>query len=141
MTVRRFRGGATAARCARRAVREALGDVLPRRRLADVELLVSELATNSVRHAGCDEGDELSMEAAVERDKVHVRLSDQGIGFEPRMPFPPPSGSTGGYGLVLLERLSDRWGIQRDEGFTVWFEVHRDRLPFGDERSPGARTA
>jgi len=122
-------------------VREELGHALPKRRLADVELLVSELATNSVRHAGCHGDDELSMEAAVERDTVRVRLSDQGVGFEPHMPFPPPSGSTGGYGLVLLERLSDRWGIQRDNGFSVWFEVHRDRLPFGDERSPRAQTA
>jgi anti-sigma regulatory factor (Ser/Thr protein kinase) len=130
-----------AARCARRAVREELGDALPKRRLADVELLVSELATNSVRHAGCGESDELSMEAAVERDRVRVRLYDRGLGFEPHAPSPPASGSTGGYGLVLLERLSDRWGIQRDDGFSVWFEVHRDRLPFGDERGPRARTA
>ena len=130
-----------AARCARRAVREELGDALPKRRLADVELLVSELATNSVRHGGCGESDELSMEAAVERDRVRVRLCDRGLGFEPPISSRPASGSTGGYGLVLLERLSDRWGIQRDDGFSVWFEVHRDRLPFGDERGPRARTA
>jgi anti-sigma regulatory factor (Ser/Thr protein kinase) len=141
MTVRRFRGGALAARCARRAVREEFGAALPRRRLADVELIVSELATNSVRHAGCGESDELAMEADVRPDRVHVRLSDSGSGFEPHRPEPPPTGSAGGYGLVLLERLSDRWGIQREEGFSVWFEVQRDRLPFGDDRGPRARTA
>ena len=141
MTIRRFRGGATAARCARRVVREEFGDALPKRRLADVELLVSELATNSVRHAGCDEGDELAMEADVRPDHVRVRLSDPGRGFEAASPRPPVTGSPGGYGLVLLERLSDRWGIQRDGGFTVWFEVERDRLPFGGERGPRARTA
>ena len=141
MTVRRFSGGATAARCARRAVREELGNVLPQRRLADVELLVSELATNSVRHAGCDESDELSMEAAVEADHVRVRLFDQGEGFDVHTPRPPESGSAGGYGLVLLERLSDRWGIQRGNGFSVWFEVQRERLPFGDDRSSRARPA
>ena len=130
-----------AARCARRAVREELSDALPGRRLADVELLVSELATNSVRHAGCDESDELAMEADVRPDRVRVRLSDPGRGFDAEPPEPPSPGATGGYGLVLLERLSDRWGVQRDEGFTVWFEVERDRLPFGDERSPRARTA
>ena len=141
MPIRRFRGGATAARCARRAVREELSDALPGRRLADVELLISELATNSVRHAGCDESDELAMEADVRPDRVRVRLSDPGRGFEARSPRPPAAGATGGYGLVLLERLSDRWGVQRDDGFTVWFEVERDRLPFGDERGPRAQTA
>ena len=141
MIVRRFSGGATAARCARLAVREELGDSLPQRQLADVELLVSELATNSVRHAGCDDSDELSMEAAVEADRVRVRMFDPGSGFEPHTPEPPATGAAGGYGLVLLERLSDRWGVQRENGFSVWFEVVREQLPFGDERSPRTQTA
>ena len=131
----------SAARVARQAVREEFRDALPRRRLADVELLVSELATNSVRHAGATEADELSMEAAVEADRVRVRLFDPGGGFEEHTPQPPASGGAGGYGLVLLDRLSDRWGVQRDGPFSVWFEVQRDELPFGDDRSPRARTA
>jgi anti-sigma regulatory factor (Ser/Thr protein kinase) len=141
MIVRRFSGGVTAARCARRAVREELKDALPKRRLADVELLVSELATNSVRHAGCDDSDELSLEAAVEPDRVRVRLFDPGEGFDAHTPDPPDGRFAGGYGLVLLERLSDRWGVQRENGFAVWFEVQRDRLPFGDDRGPRARPA
>ena len=141
MAIRRFSGGVTAARCARRAVREELSDALPKRRLADVELLVSELATNSVRHAGCGEDDELSMEAAVEADRVRVRLFDRGRGFEEHTPQPPATGSAGGYGLILLERLADRWGVHRDEGFCVWFEVQRERLPFGDDHGPRARPA
>src|SRR3954452_9553355 len=112
MPVRIFRGGATAARCGPRAVREELQDALPQPRLADVELLVSELATNSVRHAGCDEWRELAMEADVEQDRVRVRLSDRGHGFDVRSPAPPTRGAAGGYGLVLLERLSDRGGLQ-----------------------------
>ena len=141
MTTRRFRGGVTAARCARLAVREELRGALPRRRLADVELIVSELATNSVRHSGCGEADELAVEADVEDDCVRVRLFDSGEGFEVHEPAPPASGNSGGYGLLLLDRLSDRWGVQRDGRFSVWFEVQRERLPFGDERRPRARTA
>ena len=141
MTIRRFRGGVTAARCARRVVREELQGALPRRRLADVELIVSELATNSVRHAGCDEAGEIAVEAAVEADRVRVALSDAGGGFEAHTPAPPGNGSAGGYGLVLLDRLSDRWGVQRENGFSVWFEVQRDKLPFGDDHRPRARTA
>ena len=137
----RFNGGEKAARCARRAVREELSDALPRRRLADVELLVSELATNSVRHAGCGESDELSMEADVRPDTVRVRVYDPGRGFEPHTPEPPASGTAGGFGLVLLDRLADRWGVQRENGFSVWFEVRRDRLPFRDDRGPRTRPA
>ena len=141
MPIRRFRGGATAARCARRAVREELQDALPHPRLADVVLIVSELATNSVRHAGCDESGELAMEADVEQDRVRVRLSDRGRGFDVHTPAPPTRGATGGYGLVLLERLSDRWGVQHKDGFSVWFEVQRERLPFRDDRGARARPA
>ena len=141
MTTRRFRGDATAARQARRAVREEFADALPKRTLADVELLVSELATNSVRHAGCDESGEIAIEADVVHDRVRVRLSDTGQGFEVHTPLPPATGAAGGYGLVLLERLSDRWGVQRENGFSVWFEVQRERLPFGDDRGPRARAA
>jgi anti-sigma regulatory factor (Ser/Thr protein kinase) len=141
MAIRRFHGGATAVRAARRAVREEFKDALPRRRLADVELIVSELATNSVRHSGCDDADELAMEAEVEADRVRVRLSDLGEGFDARTPRSPSSGSEGGYGLLLLDRLADRWGVQRGARFSVWFEVQRDRLPFGDERGPRARPA
>ena len=141
MTIRRFNGDVTAVRLARRAVREELKDALPQRRLADVELIVSELATNSVRHAGCGGDDELTMEAAVEDDRVLVRVGDPGEGFEPHTPATPAGGSGSGYGLVLLDRLADRWGVQRENGFSVWFEVQRDRLPFGDERSPRARAA
>ena len=108
-------------------MRETLADELPAEVLGDVELLVSELATNSVRHAGCDEGVELEIEADVTDACVRVRLCDHGRGFESHAPQPPPRGATGGYGLVLLDRLSDRWGTQRNGGFCVWFEVARDR--------------
>src|SRR3954471_17866433 len=53
---RHFSGGADAAREARRVVREWLSRELPGGRLDDVELLVSELATNSVRHGGAGTG-------------------------------------------------------------------------------------
>ena len=108
---------------ARSAVRERLSGELPDGRLDDVELLVSELATNSVRHAAprvqaLDRGRRVrGLRAA-----AHVRRGD---GFEePATPDPHPHG-TGGYGLVLLDRLADRWGVNRDGGFCVWFEIAR----------------
>src|SRR3954447_24720690 len=106
---RRFRGGPAAAKRARRAVRESLGAELSERTLGDVELLVSELATNSVRHAGCSEQDELAMEADVSEDRVRGRLFDRGRGFASEsVPRRPSQEGSGGYGLVLLDRLADR---------------------------------
>jgi anti-sigma regulatory factor (Ser/Thr protein kinase) len=124
---RRFSGGALAARAARRVVREQLGGELSAQQLGDVELLVSELAANSVRHAGCDEAGEISLEATVDDRRVRLRLCDHGQGFEDRTPPALPPERAGGLGLVLLDRLSNRWGTHRDGGFCVWFEVERAR--------------
>jgi anti-sigma regulatory factor (Ser/Thr protein kinase) len=121
---KRLTGGALAARSARSLVRERLGDELEGERLSDVELLVSELATNSIRHAAAGEDGELSMEALVTDDCVRLRVCDQGAGFQGGKPAPRPDGD-GGYGLVLLDRLSDRWGLQHNGGFCVWFEIAR----------------
>ena len=122
---RRFHGGANAPRQARRAVREAFGTALSEQALGDVELLVSELATNCVRHGGCDDRHELGMETAVSGDRVRVRVCDEGKGFGPSRPASPNAQKAGGFGLVLLERVADAWGVQRGERFCVWFEVER----------------
>jgi anti-sigma regulatory factor (Ser/Thr protein kinase) len=122
---RRFSGGALAARRARRAVREELAGELPDALLGDVELLVSELATNSVRHGGSDESGELAVDTVLLDRGVRVEVWDRGEGFEVATPAVPPRGRPGGYGLLLLERMSDRWGVRRDDGFCVWFELSR----------------
>jgi anti-sigma regulatory factor (Ser/Thr protein kinase) len=127
MTVRerRFIGGRGAPSDARHALREALGADVSERTLVDAELLVSELATNSVRHAGCDEATELAMEARVRGDRVHVRVYDEGGGFQATPPAKPDLETAGGYGLVLLDRLARAWGVVRGERFCVWFELER----------------
>ena len=122
---RRFNGGVLAARRARRAVRDELSGELPERTLDDVELLVSELATNSVRHGGCDEDAELRVETDVTPSCIRIRLCDTGSGFAEPRAEPSPPDAAGGFGLVLLDRISDRWGTQRNGGFCVWFEVQR----------------
>ena len=95
----------------------------PTRRMGDVELLVSELATNSVRHSGCDEDAEISMMAAV-KDGLRARAPVRRRRRLRRAARPQPRPERGGgYGLVLLDRLADRWGVVRDDGFCVWFEV------------------
>jgi anti-sigma regulatory factor (Ser/Thr protein kinase) len=68
----------------------------------------------------------LAMEADVSEERVTVCLCDHGAGFEAGEPAPNADGD-GGYGLVLLDRLSDRWGTMRNGAFCVWFEVARPR--------------
>src|SRR4051794_19921554 len=70
----------------------------------DVVLLVSELVTNSVRHAGLDASQPLQLSVATEADTVRVAVRDPGPGFEPPPP-PDNQGHVGGWGLVLVDQL------------------------------------
>ena len=76
-----------------------------------------------VRHGGSGERGELAVDTEVLARGVRVQVWDRGDGFEGRTPAVPPRGQPGGYGLLLLERMSDRWGVRRDDGCCVWFEL------------------
>jgi len=53
-----------------------------------------------------------------------VRCWDDGPGFEGGVRRPSVIGE-GGFGLMLVDRLADRWGVDRlaPEGCCVWFEL------------------
>ena len=90
--------------------------------MADVRLLVSELVTNSVRHADMPQPGSVSLDVSVDSRKIHVEVRDTGSGFEPRARSDGQS-KAGGWGLYLVERLADRWGVMRNHFTRVWFEI------------------
>jgi anti-sigma regulatory factor (Ser/Thr protein kinase) len=111
---------ATAPSAARRAI-EGLNDRIAPDVVPDVKLLVSELITNSVKYGGNGEVT-LKVESEDPR-KLRVEVIDQGIGFVP-VARNRPATEVGGWGLHLVQTLSDRWGVY--EGSThVWFEIDR----------------
>jgi anti-sigma regulatory factor (Ser/Thr protein kinase) len=93
----------TAVSRARRYVRERLSDVLPPRKVAEVELLTSELVTNAVRHARLNEGDPIAIEIEAGPTKVRVSVIDAGAGFDFGRMLREPRNATGGWGLFLVE--------------------------------------
>lgn len=118
-----FAGGPYAAAAARRAL-GGLRDLIGRRCLDDVYLLVSELVTNGVRHGGAGEDDLLDLAVLRHGDRLRVEVTDWGPGFDGRARPRNRADQTGGWGLYLVERLAERWGVQRDAGATtVWFEL------------------
>jgi anti-sigma regulatory factor (Ser/Thr protein kinase) len=89
--------------------------------LADpVELLVSELVTNAVSHVGTD------VRLRVEKLPAGVRVRVFDGGVDPLQPRPrevPPDSPTG-RGLLIVDNVADRWGVERtDAGKQVWFEL------------------
>ena len=101
------------ARAGLRPLRDALGD-----RYEDAVLLVSELATNAVRHGA---GTTFRLEARVEEGRCRVEVIDGGSGFQPPAYIADPE-LVGGRGLPIVASLAHRWGVF--EGSThVWFEL------------------
>jgi anti-sigma regulatory factor (Ser/Thr protein kinase) len=92
--------------------------------LDDLKLLVSELVTNSVRHAGVAPQDHIRLTIGVSADRVHVQVCDEGLGFMPHVVMPGVYASSG-WGLFFVGQLASRWGVSRDTRTCVWFEVDR----------------
>ncbi len=89
--------------------------------LATMMLLVSELVTNAVIHPEVPSRAAIGLQARLAGAMIHVKVTDQGPGFTPKAR--DPSRTDGGYGLYLLAKAATRWGIDRHDGNTVWFEV------------------
>ena len=102
---------------------DQLTDILPPEKLEDVRLVVSELVTNSVRHAGLSPDDEISLTVTVSDGAVRGSVCDPGPGF--RMPSEPSPRSdlSGGWGLPIVETISDCWGVEGNRHACVWFEI------------------
>jgi anti-sigma regulatory factor (Ser/Thr protein kinase) len=110
----------TAPASARRAV-EAFGTALVPEVVPDVKLLVSELISNSVKYGG--DGQVQLILRSDGPAHVHVEVVDQGVGFVPAARDRPKT-EPGGWGLHMVEALTERWGVH--EGSThVWFEIDR----------------
>ena len=104
---------------ARRAFEELVPEI-ENGMLRDVQLLVSELVTNSVRHSGSDEP--IRLRAWAKANTLKVEIVDGGFGFEPAGPG-AAGADEGGRGLMILEALTERWGVACDATTRVWFEL------------------
>ena len=92
-----------------------------RRVLDDVLLVVSELVTNSVDHAGGGPDDVIRVRAQAVNARLHLEVEDGGRSGDVAC-RPADSERAGGFGLNAVEQLSVRWGVNRDVGTRVWAE-------------------
>lgn len=112
------RGPAAASR-ARRLLDELPGDRLEADALDQSKLLVSELVNNAVLHGR----GRITLRVDVDEDRLRAEVIDEGSGFE-RVVRDNTLDQLGGWGLVLVEAESSRWGVH--EGTThVWFEIEQ----------------
>jgi anti-sigma regulatory factor (Ser/Thr protein kinase) len=84
-----------------------------------VELLVSELVGNAVRHTGART---FGLHMPRRRGWIRVELRDPSRALPCLMPVRELDES--GRGLFLIDKLADRWGVDLlPQGKTTWFEM------------------
>ena len=113
-----------------RLARQATRAVLTAWRLAYVEenavLIVSELATNAVRHATGTDLIALDLLAAPTWLRIEVQDTDH------QWPHPriPDGFDESGFGFVLVDALAGKWGVREIEGGkAVWAELDTNWEP------------
>ncbi|APH00180.1 ATP-binding protein [Janibacter indicus] len=106
-------------------VREAIALDLAAREVSEqvigeAELVVTELVTNSLRHASPLADRTVRIHWKARGDNVEVEVSDGGAETEPA-PAPRQMWATSGRGLRIVRSIAHEWGVQRDDKqTTVW---------------------
>ena len=103
---------------------DGLAERLDDGQLEKLRLLVSEVVSNGVRHG--DGAGPIELRITIGDSAVRVEVEDPGHGFRPT-PETGPVERNEGWGLLLVERLADRWGVVASGSTLVWFEL--DGLP------------
>jgi anti-sigma regulatory factor (Ser/Thr protein kinase) len=110
----------------------------------NAELLVSELVTNSIRHANLAQHDCIEIKLDASEQAVLVEVADCGQGFQGRHPGPSARAAqlaepdrTSGWGLFLVDQIASRWGIVEAGETRVWFELRPGATVGPEEPAPG----
>ena len=100
-----------------------------------VELMVSELATNCIRH----ERTSFHITILGSTQEIRVEVTDSGSGT-PTMRSPGPDEPSG-RGLQIVDMLSDSWGVEPEDpaGKTVWFTMPAATAARAASEEVGAR--
>ena len=114
---------AKSAGMARRRLRW-LDDLLGVARAQDVRLAISELIANVIRHGEIGPDQDLVLDVRATPAILTVRLRQPTQARDGRLPQAAPAAlPEGGWGLMIVERLTDRWGIEPGPPGEVWFEI------------------
>jgi serine/threonine-protein kinase RsbW len=85
-------------------------------------LVVTEVVTNSVTHAGLTAAQPIDLNIQVFPACLRIEVTDVGTGgFDPVVTLPYPDQDSG-RGFWMVAQLSDRWGVDFTRSTHVWCE-------------------
>jgi anti-sigma regulatory factor (Ser/Thr protein kinase) len=89
-------------------------------------LVVTEVVTNSVTHAGLTATQPIDLNIQVLPGCLRIEVTDAGsAGFDPVVTLPDP-GQNSGRGFWMVDQLTDRWGVDFTHSTCVWSEFDID---------------
>lgn len=83
---------------------------------------MTELVTNVVRHGCADQGAEMGVEIERALGLVRIQVSQPGPLYDLEAVRDRIAGRDRGYGVLLLDRLCSRWGLDHQNRL-VWAEI------------------
>jgi anti-sigma regulatory factor (Ser/Thr protein kinase) len=85
-------------------------------------IVLSELVTNAIKHGGLTQLQRIDVEVSVRPNVVRMEVTDPGSGFEIAALTPGGADGSGGWGLWLVDEMTDRWGVDFEHSTHIWCE-------------------
>ena len=115
-----------AARAARLSLR-LLESYVPEETIEEMDLLVSELVTNCVKHASLMHDQEIQVDANSTDRGIRVEVTNAGgAQLANRLPM---KAEESGWGLLIVTKIATRWGIKTNGRTRIWFEIDLGSRP------------
>jgi anti-sigma regulatory factor (Ser/Thr protein kinase) len=98
---------------------------LSKKTLAEINLVLDELITNTIRHGKCDSKQPIDITLTKTSLKLTIQIVDAGLPFDPtrcKSPntnLPLEKRQCGGLGILLIRQFSDYWNYTRSKNKNI----------------------
>ena len=113
----------TSVSSARRLVGDFAETRLSDTRLDELVLMASEVVANAVTHGSPEPDGAIGLRLEEDQEAVRVVVTDGGVGFALDPGSLEDANRDEHFGLLLVDRFADRWGLSLDGKTAIWVEV------------------
>ncbi len=98
---------------------------LSKKTLAEINLVLDELITNTIKHGNCDKNQSIEITLQKTDLKLTIEIIDTGLPFDPTVCQKPDTSlplekrRCGGLGILLVRQFSDCWKYTRSDNKNI----------------------